>query len=246
VVDGETAFHPAQRAEHRVLSIEHRLPGGLELRLDAFHKALTDVRPRYQNLLNPVEIFPEIEADRVLVAPERATVRGAELGLRRNGRRLSWWLSYAYQVAEDRIDGAWVPRSWDQPHTASASITWRPSERWSLNLSGIYHTGWPTTAVTGEAIPVQGGLLIVPRLGPRNQERLPTYLRFDVRASRDFRLRRSLCNLFLEVTNVANRDNLARPEAYSFEVRPDGTIATVITWESFMPVIPALGVRWTF
>lgn len=246
VTDGETTFHPAQRAEHRVLSAEHRLAGGVELRLDVFDKILTDVRPRFQNLLNPVEVFPEIEADRVLVAPERARVRGVELGARRTGRRASWWLSYAYQKALDRIDGEWVPRSWDQPHTASAGITWRPSERWSLNLSGIYHSGWPTTAVVAEAFPVQGGYYLTVNLGPRNRERLPHYLRFDIRASRDFRVRRSLCSLFVEVTNVANRDNLARPESYSFELRPDGTVRTVIDWESYMPVIPALGVRWTF
>jgi hypothetical protein len=51
---------------------------------------------------------------------------------------------------------------------------------------------------------------------------------------------------YLEVMNLLNRENLARPESYSFVLNPDGTLDTVTEYEGALPIIPALGVRWTF
>jgi len=248
VGDGVTELAPAQRAEHRLVALEQQLPRGLGLRLELYHKLYTDVRPRYENLLSPIEILPEIEADRILIAPERAEARGVEVTLRRaGGRRWSWWVSYAYSTAEDELDGEWGPRAWDQPHGANFSVTWRPREHWSFNLSGAYHTGWPTTAVYGELLHYPDGSLgVYPYLGPRNGERIDDYLRLDLRAGREFALRSGVLSIYLEVMNLLNRENLARPESYSFVQRPDGTLDTVTEYEGSLPIIPALGVRWTF
>ncbi len=82
VPDGITHFWPAQRVEHRLLSLERRLRSDLDLRVELYQKSYTDVQPHYENLFNPIEIFPEIEADRVLVAPERSRAAGVEATLR--------------------------------------------------------------------------------------------------------------------------------------------------------------------
>jgi hypothetical protein len=248
VGDGVTELAPAQRAEHRLVALEYRLPRGLDVRLELYQKLYTDVRPRYENLLSPIEILPELEADRILIAPERAEARGVEVTLHRaSGRRWSWWVSYAYSAAEDELGGEWVPRAWDQPHAANFSITWRPHEHWSFNLSGAFHTGWPTTAVHGKLLHYPDGSLgVYPYLGPRNGERLDDYLRLDLRAGREFALRSGVLSIYLEVMNLLNRENLARPESYSFVLRPDGTLETVTEYEGSLPIIPALGVRWTF
>jgi len=65
IQDGETAFHPAQRAEHRVLGLEHFFANGLHLRVEAYDKKLTSLQPTYRNWLNAIEIFPELQDDRV-------------------------------------------------------------------------------------------------------------------------------------------------------------------------------------
>ena len=248
VVDGITTFWPAQRAEHRLLSLERELSNDLDLRVEVYQKKLTDVRPHYENLLNPIEIFPEIESDRILVAPERSEAAGVEVTLRRGGSHpLTWWLSYAWSKAEDRIDGEWVPRSWDQPHAVNFSLNYRPNERWNLNLSGAFHTGWPTTGITGEIrYDDNGNVYLIPHLGQRNDERLPYYLRIDSRLSRDVRLRHGNCSIFFEVMNLLNRENLSRPESFSFRNRPDGTVDVIVEWEGWTPIIPSLGIRWTF
>ena len=248
VSDGMTALQPAQHAEHRLVSLEHSLAGGLDLRLELYQKKLSDVKVRYENLMNPIEILPELEGDRIRVAPEQGEAKGVEVVLRRDGgRRLSWWLSYAYSKVEDRIDGEWMPRSWDQPNTVNFSVNYTPRERWNFNISGVYHTGWPTTAVYGEFVAnPDGSTRFELWPGPRNRERLDDYLRIDVRASRDIQLRRSLCSVFLEVSNLFNRDNLGRPESFYFVERPDGSFVVQADYETFFPVVPSLGIRWTF
>ncbi len=140
-----------------------------------------------------------------------------------------------------------MPRSWDQPHAVSFSLSYRPDQRWSLNLSGAYHTGWPTTGVSATVwYDGNGQAHVVPRIEQRNGERMPYYLRIDSRVSRDFRLRRGVCSIFLEVMNIFNRDNLGRPEGFNFRIRPDGSVEVTTEWEKGLPVIPSLGVRWSF
>lgn len=247
VTDGVTSFFPAQQAEHRLLGFDHAWPSGLSLRVELYQKLFTDPIPRWENLLDPVEILPELEADRVLVDPELARAGGLEIALRRDGgTRWGWWASYAYAKAEDEIDGEWVPRSWDQRHTLSVDVNFRPNSKWNFNLGGIYHSGWPTTAVLAEWTTGPGGapaIRVYP--GPRNQERLPYYLRIDARASRDFRLRHGTFSLYLEVMNLLNRENLNRPESFRLYVKPDGSLGVGADWEGFMSIIPSLGIRWT-
>jgi hypothetical protein len=248
VQDGITDFAPAQRAEHALLSVEHGFHNGLHLRVEAYHKGLEDVRPHFENQLNPIEILPEIEPDRIMVAPERAKADGVEVVLSRsNGHRWTWWLSYAWSEAQDLIDGEWVPRSWDQTHTANFSINYQRGRTWSFNLSGIYHTGWPTTAIEAELHQYPDGTYAVwAWLGPRNAERYDDYLRFDLRASRDFHLRQSTARLFIEIINLLNRENLSRLENVNFLISPDGNLVVSENRESYFPIIPTFGLRWTF
>jgi hypothetical protein len=203
VTDGVTSFYPAQQGEHRLLGLDRALARDLHLRVELYQKRFADPMPRWENLLNPIEILPELEADRVLVDPDRARAEGFEIALRRDGgRRWSWWASYTWARADDDVDGEWVPRSWDQRHTVGFDVNFRPNAKWNFNLGGIYHTGWPTTAVLAEwTTGPDGSPAIHVYPGPRNQERLPYYLRIDARASRDFRLRRGSFSLYLEIMN---------------------------------------------
>jgi outer membrane cobalamin receptor len=248
VSDGITTFYPAQRAEHRLLSLEHGFGRAYGLRVELYQKKIGDVWPRYENALNPIEVFPELEADRLLVAADQAEAKGIEVVVRRTGSRWSWWLCYAYARARDEIEGAWVPRSWDQPHTGSLSLNFRPNSNWNFNLSGVTHTGWPTTAVYGELLSGPDGSPtgVRPYLGPRNAERLGPYVRLDARASRDFRRGRHTWSAFVEVMNLLNRGNQARPDGLYFVLMPDGRLRAELDYESFLPLLPTVGVRWTF
>jgi hypothetical protein len=248
VEDGVSEFAPAQRAEHRLIGLEHSFPRFFDLRLELYHKDLTDLRPRYENQLNPMEVLPEIEPDRILVAPDRAVARGAEVLLSRSDSGpCSWWLSYAWSEAEDEIDGQWVPRSWDQTHTIAASLNYNRRGKWNFNLSGIYHTGWPTTAIEAEVrFTDDGTRYVVAWLGPRNAERYPDYKRFDLRASRTFELGAGSLRLFLEVINLLDNETLGRLDSVGFRIQPDGSLVVTEDWEYVMPILPTVGLRWVF
>ena len=81
VEDGLTAFPEAQESDHFILGVDHRLRNGLALRAEWFRKFQRDPRPRFENLLDPMTVLPEIAPDRVEVAPNSAGVRGAEISV---------------------------------------------------------------------------------------------------------------------------------------------------------------------
>ncbi|HET9481440.1 MAG TPA: TonB-dependent receptor, partial [Candidatus Polarisedimenticolia bacterium] len=142
VEDGVSRFFPAQRAEHRLLSWEHRFEGGVELRADAYWKTVSRPGPRFENLFNPIELFPDGESDRIRLEPRSATARGIEIFARRDPRTgLAWWASYALARAEDRIGGRSEPRNWDQRHAVAAGIGYRVEPGWRIDVAGTWHSG---------------------------------------------------------------------------------------------------------
>lgn len=251
VDDGETTLYPDERTEHRVLSFEHAFkPEGLVLRVEAYDRPVRNPRRRYENLLEPVSIFPEIEVDRYRVLPKSSTSRGVELYLRgRAGKRVTWWVSATHSEAEDRIDGRDVPRRIDQPEALNFDVDVRAGESWHLNFAWRYHTGWPTTAVFGRVEEDdEGEVQVVPAFGPINGERLPSYHRLDLRASREWNLKRGDLTFFLEVQNVYDRRNVAGYDVdeYDFTVNEDGEAEIDAIYDFWGGIMPSFGISWDF
>jgi outer membrane receptor protein involved in Fe transport len=248
VEDGVTEFSPAQLAEHWLVSLEHGFARGPAFRVEAYYKDLFDLRPRYENLFNPLELFPESREDRVLVAPDRGRAQGVEILLKGSGGRLlTWWASYALARAEDEIDGSWQPRSWDQRHAATFGLNLDLPRGWNISLAGTYHSGFPTTDVTAGLVEDEEGELDVEsELGPRNGGRFSSYRRLDLRTTKRLATRKGELTLILEVINLFNRKNACCVDDFLFEVEDDGSV-TVIREEGYWaPIIPSLGLRWRF
>ncbi len=107
VEDGESALFPAERSEHSVLGYEAIFGGrgaGLQgLRVELFRRDIDDPRPRYENLLEPLEFLPEVEPDRVRITPESSDTEGVELLVRARGRRAARRLARLLLRARPRI-----------------------------------------------------------------------------------------------------------------------------------------------
>ncbi len=249
IEDGETEFHPVERSEHRVVGLEKlfRSKGaspGLALRVEVYHREVKNPRVRYENLYEPINTFPEVEPDRVRVAPQRSVAEGVEVFLRRaHGPRVGWWVNYTYASTEDVIAGDRIPRIFDQTHALNLDVDYRISERWRVNLAWRYHTGWPTTPLSlQEVVNDEGEVTFVPLLGPVNSERLPTYHRLDLRASRRWRLRSASVDFFVDVQNVYDRENIG---GFDFEIDEDeGTL--VGTEEAWTGILPSAGISVEF
>ena len=243
---GDTKFYRSEQAEHRVLSLEAPLPHGVGLRLEVYERLMTHVRPRWENIENAYDLFPEAQDDRVLLAPSRGRARGVELLLAgRANPRLTWNASYALARAEELIAGTWVPRARDQHHAFCADATYTPNPRWQFSAAWQWHSGWPTTDVIYSLAPLSNGRrVLVSANGPIYGLRLPDYHRLDLRATRRVTLRRGELRLFLDVFNAYDRENLV---GYDHNVTVAGTQVTdVKTARKQLPLLPSAGVSWEF
>jgi hypothetical protein len=250
VEDGVEAFPAAQQAVHSILSLEHDFAHGLLFRAEVFRKTMSGLWPRYENLFDPVALVPELQPGRVEIDAPRAAATGIELFLNQEyalsrDRTLSWWLSYTHSEVEDRFPEGSIPRSWDQPHAVSASVSWQ-NARWLLSGTFTQHTGWPTTmlelesAATGNGEPLY---TLVP--GPRNAVRLHDFRQLDLRASRTLPLRSGQLRTYLEITNALDRKN---PCCANYELSPDseGALELTRTEDYWLPRLLNIGMLWEF
>ena len=81
VEDGDAEFYSAERSTHWVIGIEHVFASGIQARVQAYHKKLGDLRPRYINLRDGAidnNRFPEVEEDRFRIDASSGTSTGVE------------------------------------------------------------------------------------------------------------------------------------------------------------------------
>ena len=245
VADGERGFAAPERAEHRVLGLETRL-GAAALRLEAYDRPSSRLRPRWVNLDNAYDLFPEAQSDRTRLEPDRGRARGVEVLLAGRGRGpWQWNASYAWARTEERIAGRWVPRARDQRHAAYADVTYAPDRRWTFSAAWHFHTGWPTTDVTYALAPLNNGRrLLVSANGPAFGLRLPAYHRLDLRATRRIPLRNGELRVQLDVFNAYDRLNFL---GYDRKVSVAGNAVTVRREaREQLPFLPSAGVIWEF
>jgi hypothetical protein len=247
----DLTFYPAARAEHRILGLQHRRPGGTTFRLEAYQRLIREPRPEYRNLVPEVEgLWEESLSDMVRLAPTRARSRGIEvLGKGRFGERLAWSGSYALAISEEEIDGSWVPRPMDQRHTLTAELALRPTPTVSLSWAWSYHSPWPYTQKSFTLVPVMNGSgesVFQPSFGPLYHERMPAYHRLDTRVTKRFDLRRGSLFVYLDVFNTLNRENPLAVHTNAFwdpNLQQPEYLDRV---EAQLGVLPTLGLRWEF
>jgi len=248
VADGDTTFSSAQRAEHRVLGLEHSLRNGSLLRVEAYQRVISDPLPEYRNLEDHVEgLREEGPGDRVLIRAEEGRAQGIELFARGPGNgAFTWSASYALAKVEEKVDRRWVPRPFDQRHAVNLQLGWRPTPDWSVSVGWIYHSAWPCTAQDFRLDrTVNGYGFLVREFGALNGERLIPYRRIDFRASRTFRLEKGELLFYVDVFNAANREN---PQSTDYEawILDDGSLMTDRGIHHQLEMLPSLGVRWVF
>jgi len=246
IAEGERSFGEPERAEHRVLGVEYPLGRHASVRVEAYERLHSRVRPRWENLDNPYDLFPELQSDRVALRPSAGRARGVEVLLSGQGdRRLQWHASYVVARAEEQLAGRWVPRSRDQRHAFYADATYALNPRWQFSAAWQFHTGWPTTDVVYSLATLNNGRrVVVSANGPVYGLRLPDYHRLDLRATRRFKLKRGEVRVYVDIFNAYDRTNLL---GYDHRVTVSGTQVTDVKEpREQLPFLPSLGVSWEF
>lgn len=246
IEDGITNFWPAQRSDHVIAGIRHLFGDDVSLRVELFHKDLSRVRPRFENLYNPLGIIPELQPDRVGLNPDSAQSSGIEISIDRSSGDWNWWGSYTLSEVTDRIDGRDVARSWDQRHAFQGGLSWT-NESWTAAVAASVHSGWPVTDLSAQQIgvDVDGEPIIVVTPGLRNEQNHPTFASVDMRVSRAFDLRRGSLMAFVEISNVLDRRNLCCLD-WDSDTDANGNFVLERGIDYWLPMLPAVGILWEF
>ena len=237
IQDGESIFHPAQRADQAVLSVERRIGRDWSLRVETFQKRISDPLPIYENLLDALVPLPELEVDRVRVAPLASRAYGVESTLRwQPAERWAGWMAYSWTESEDEFAGFKRARTWDQRNSANAGLSWtrRP---WQLSGTVQYRSGWRRNALD-LADPATGEL----ELEPRNSLAYPRVVSVDLRATWTWPLRASALHFYVDIGNAINRQTPCCT-GYSLS-QENGTWSLAQDYDSTFPRYVLLGVNW--
>jgi outer membrane cobalamin receptor len=247
VEDDLVDFDAPERVAQTVLGYAHRFDEGVSVRIDAYRKQYSRLRPRFENSLDSLQLIPEGAIDRVRIDAPRARATGVELTVRREAERgFAGWASLAIaRTEEDEVDDGWTPRLWDQRRSLSAGLSWTGA-KWNLNLAGLYHSGTPTTPVGREVIETSAGPLDIIVAGPRNAARLGDYARVDLRANRTVPLRGGRFTYYLEVTNLTNRENPCCVDANYRQEGGDDRPRLYLEQTSWLPMLPSFGFQFEF
>ena len=247
VADGVSTFFAAQRARHAVASLSHKLTSGIDVRVEIYKKRYRQLMPRFENAFDPLVLIPELQIDRVRIDGEAAVSKGVELMVTggNDTESLLWWLSYTWSVIEDSLTEGTVKRSWDQSHTVKAGINW-DWNKWNFSAAGSVHTGWPRTELIVESVTnPDGSSALLASTTPRNALRHSVFHSIDARASRRFDVSKGELSVFLEITNLYDREN---PCCTKYRVLTDGSGNQTLDADqgNWLPLIPSLGVTWRF
>lgn len=196
---------PANRAVHSVVGLAHEPEGALRWRVEMYRDHWSSVSPYYDNALGVVTLLPELQPDRVLIAPRGAESNGIELSARQPiGPHLTLWSTYTLSQTLDELSGGDVTRSWDQRHAANLGMAWKSPHATASLLLG-WHSGWPRTPISLIAATPNSPADL--QLGPYNALRWGGYLSLDAYLSRSLFTRVGEVSLWLEISNATNRGN---------------------------------------
>ncbi len=174
------------------------------------------------------------------------------------GGKFSCWTSYALAYADEDVrslifqgetstlEDPIIPNRYDQRHTIYLDLNYRPNRNWHVNFSWQYHTGWPYTqkVMRSRQLP-DGSTQYYAEYDKLGGSRLSPYHRMDLQISRHFHFSRSRISVFLAVINLYNRDNV-RNVKYNCRGGLDGIPYLTKNEENLFPLLPSLGVNWTW
>jgi hypothetical protein len=246
--DGLASFWPSERAIHRGVGIEQQLSTSIVARAEVYERSVGRPRPRFVNLTNQLQVFSELETDRIRVDATSSRARGVETFFQHSGAgRTSWSASYSLAKITDRVGSVDVPRLSDNRHTVLADWAVHPvSNTWRFSAAALWHSGGPATArsfrVDSTGTGASKRFFVTPEFGGMNAERLPAYQRVDVRFTRYFDTRRGRVSLYADVFNLLGTEN---PRAYDYSIFVNPFFVRR-GYDTYLPRLPSLGVSWEF
>jgi len=143
-------------------------------------------------------------------------------------------LSYTLSKAKrrDKPDASEYDFDYDSPHMFNLIAAYRLSNVWQFSTIFRYFSGLPYTPynlTTRSQDPTTGKWYC--QKGPKNSARYPDYHRLDIRVDRRFIFRRWTLDIYLDVWNVYNHENVI-----GYRYSTDFSEKTPLTMFALMPM----------
>jgi hypothetical protein len=229
-----------QQADHYVLGVERWLDENTNLTVEGFHKHYGRIY-EMGNTLNPDSIMSG------LLKPGTGYSTGADLLLRRDWGRLTGMLSYSLCFARVKFDSLEYPPSYDRRHIVNLTLSYTLPRGWSLSAHWNYGSGLPYTATVGylrdwnyDYDDGGAGYSWVDIGSGKNLARYPAYHRLDLGAEKVYRIGKTNLNVQFNLFNAYYRKNVLL-YYWDYSKTPPQRLA-----QSQLPIIPSLGVKWSF
>lgn len=249
VQDGVTQYRDAELATHYVIGGERQLTSKLHLRVEGYYKTLRNIRDRFEGRDDLNEYLPEVDNARIHLFPDRGSVKGAELYIKReSGSRISFWASYTYSIAKEIHDdffshpdlrGKELPQKFDQRHSASVDLTWHLNKRTSISMAWQIRSGWPHTPLE-EAENAEGLKYYIARPGNLYVDRYPSFHRLDLKTNHTLIFEGWQMLLSFELINAYNQGNIR-----SYNYFSNGSTFTRGS-KGWLPLVPSFSIKATF
>lgn len=227
---------------------------GVSVQLEGYYRTMKHLITFQEGLLSTIDATNWQNE----VATGQGWAYGAEIMLKRQGRRLSGWLAYTLSHSRRQFDevnaGESFPFRYDRRHSLHTTGALRIGKRWKASFAWTFGTGTATTLpvnsyqfnqfnlLYSDVPPQFPFVLNVSHFGRKNDIRLPVYHRLDLEVQCELGNKEVRHFLSAGAYNVYNRFN---PLYYSLSQHPDesGGFSPKYTEVAVMPIIPTLRYR---
>ncbi len=225
----------AQKATHYILGIENFVyldetnTTKLTIKTEGFYK-------KYDNLISSTtDSYGRITYSRINDSEGYAA--GCDFYTTLSLPGFYGWFCYEYLVSkEDYLNNPSkvYPRYTDQTHTLSFVADFDLGYKWDFNLRASYGSGFAFTPSINTYDKTTLSYKYV--IGEKNSARIPPYKRIDVRISKELTVWSLKADLFLDVSNLFNFENV---QGYNYRYDNNGNPMTeeIKLW----PIIPTIG-----
>lgn len=241
--------HSLQKANHLILGTEFDVSKKIGINVEGYYKRFTQLTNINRNKIFDEKsdvVAPDILKKDFIV--ETGDAFGVDFVAKYTNKKLYLWAVYSLGKVT-RWDGVrtYAP-VFDRRHSINfiGSYKFGKKEDWQVNARWNFGSGLPFTQTQGyyQKIDFSGGTStditqananeLTAVYAGLNEGRLPTYHRFDINLKKTIEFKTSMLELNFGITNVYNRENIFYVDRLSAEKVYQ------------LPILPSLGVAWSF
>ena len=141
---------------------------------------------------------------------------GLEVFAQKMYGKINGWIAYTYSISRKSIDDYEYFTNWDRRQVFTVIGNYNFNKKWVFNWQWSYQSGQAFTPILGYYLEnldytfdsSHSNFSTIP--GSRNTGRYPSYHRLDLGAVRHFKFKKFDMDLYIQVINSYNRDNIFR------------------------------------